>query len=105
MNCPPDTVNPAPKSSPTSHQAHPAQRDVADVPRVYPRLNARTQCFGRLLCGRWSRLLQDMHMPSDLSGLAVATYDPKRCDGNVRAAVGAACTQIKLAVRDQEHRR
>jgi predicted nucleotide-binding protein len=47
---------------------------------------------------------QDMHMPTDLSGLAVATYEPNRSDGNLRAAVGAACTQIKLAVRDQGHR-
>jgi predicted nucleotide-binding protein/fido (protein-threonine AMPylation protein) len=47
---------------------------------------------------------QDMHMPTDLSGLAVATYDPNRSDGNLRAAVGAACTQIKLAVRDQGRR-
>jgi predicted nucleotide-binding protein/fido (protein-threonine AMPylation protein) len=43
----------------------------------------------------------DMHMPTDLSGLAVATYDPNRSDSNLLAAVGAACTQIKHAVRDQ----
>lgn len=47
----------------------------------------------------------DMHMPTDLSGLAVATYDPNRSDRNLRAAVGAACTQIKHAVRDQGRRR
>lgn len=46
----------------------------------------------------------DMHMPTDLSALAVATYDPNRSDRNLRAAVGAACTQIKQAVRDQGSR-
>jgi predicted nucleotide-binding protein len=46
----------------------------------------------------------EMHMPSDLSGVTTATYDPGRGDGNVNAALGPVATQIKRAIRDQRAR-
>ncbi len=40
----------------------------------------------------------DLKMPSDLAGITVATYDDKRSDDNLRAAVGSACSEIKRAI-------
>ncbi len=41
-----------------------------------------------------------VRLPSDLSGLNVAVYDPGRFDsGQRRAAVGAACTRVRQAVQ------
>jgi predicted nucleotide-binding protein len=37
-------------------------------------------------------------IPSDLFGVTMATYDEGRSDGNLRAATGAACAEIKQAV-------
>jgi len=48
--------------------------------------------------------LADMSLPSDLAGITAATYDPKRSDGDLQAALGPACTKIKRAVRDQGRR-
>jgi O-acetyl-ADP-ribose deacetylase (regulator of RNase III) len=36
-----------------------------------------------------------LRLPSDLAGLITAEYDAKRSDGNMRAAVGPACTEIR----------
>jgi hypothetical protein len=41
-----------------------------------------------------------MKMPTDLSGVTTATYEWPRGDRSHRAAVGAACDSIRLAVRD-----
>lgn len=38
-------------------------------------------------------------LPSDLAGVTPATY-ASRADGNVQAALGAACTQIKRAISE-----
>lgn len=38
------------------------------------------------------------HLPSDLSGLTYATFNPSRSDGNHRAAVAAACDQIRANI-------
>jgi predicted nucleotide-binding protein len=42
---------------------------------------------------------QDLKMPSDLAGIGAADYDDSRSDGNLRAALGAAATDIKEAIR------
>lgn len=40
----------------------------------------------------------NLRLPSDLAGISLATYIPHE-SGNMQAAVGAACTQIKQAIR------
>ncbi len=40
----------------------------------------------------------NLRLPSDLAGISLATYIP-HASGNMQAAVGAACTQIKQAIR------
>lgn len=47
---------------------------------------------------------KEMHLPTDLAGVAAATYDPCRSDGDLQAAVGPACTKMKRAIRDQGRR-
>jgi len=44
----------------------------------------------------------NLHIPSDLIGFSVATFDSNPSSGNLTAAVGAACTQIRRAVERQE---
>lgn len=39
-------------------------------------------------------------IPSDLSGVTAASYQWPRNDGNYRAALGAACDDIRMAVRN-----
>lgn len=39
--------------------------------------------------------MEQFHMPSDLMGLSVATYDANRDDGNLAAALNPACEKIK----------
>jgi predicted nucleotide-binding protein len=39
----------------------------------------------------------ELRIPSDLSGITLATYSP-HASGNIQAAVGAACTQIKQSI-------
>jgi hypothetical protein len=41
----------------------------------------------------------DLRLPSDLAGLTTAAYDWPRADGNVQAAVGAACDHIRGMIR------
>ncbi len=41
-----------------------------------------------------------LKMPSDLAGVVTATYEWPRRDGDHRAAVGAACDNIRRAIRD-----
>ena len=43
----------------------------------------------------------EMHIPSDLAGVTVATYDAARSDGNLQAALGPVATKMKRAIRDQ----
>jgi predicted nucleotide-binding protein len=43
----------------------------------------------------------DLKLPSDIAGVVVATYDANRSDGNLRAALGPACTEIKDAIRER----
>lgn len=50
----------------------------------------------------------DLHIPTDLLGLKPGTYDAKRGDGNIQAALGASCNQIrkcmkKLGLREGNH--
>jgi predicted nucleotide-binding protein len=40
----------------------------------------------------------NLHMPSDLLGITVATYEAVRSDKNWNAALGPACNQIRKAV-------
>jgi tetratricopeptide (TPR) repeat protein len=42
----------------------------------------------------------DLHLPSDLAGLTPLNYDATRADGNLRAAVGSACTSIRAALKE-----
>ncbi|MCP5130739.1 MAG: nucleotide-binding protein [Pseudomonadales bacterium] len=42
----------------------------------------------------------DLHIPTDLIGLAPADYDGNRSDGNLPAAVNAPCTHIKSHIEE-----
>jgi hypothetical protein len=42
----------------------------------------------------------ELKLPSDLAGITLATYQC-HADGNLRASLGAACTQIEAAIREQ----
>jgi predicted nucleotide-binding protein len=46
----------------------------------------------------------ELKMPSDLNGITVARYDDTRSDGNLLAAVGTACSEIKRAVKESHPR-
>ncbi|MCR9833246.1 TIR domain-containing protein [Vibrio parahaemolyticus] len=41
----------------------------------------------------------DTHIPTDLLGVTPGKYDPKRQDGSLQAATGAACNQIRQAIK------
>ena len=41
---------------------------------------------------------ENFHFPSDLLGITPATYNSQRPDGNLRAAVGPACSKIRKAM-------
>lgn len=41
---------------------------------------------------------QDLHLPTDLLGLAPGTYESIRRDGNLRAALGPACNAVSRAI-------
>jgi predicted nucleotide-binding protein len=45
------------------------------------------------------RDIADFHLPTDLLGLTPLTFDATRSDGNHRAALGAACTEITDAMK------
>lgn len=42
---------------------------------------------------------KDIRLPTDLAGISPATFEP-HSDGNLQAALGAVCTQIKSSVRE-----
>jgi hypothetical protein len=41
---------------------------------------------------------EDLHLPTDLTGVTAATFEPERQDGNLVAALGPACNRIRRAV-------
>lgn len=41
------------------------------------------------------RNIQDLHLPSDIAGITLAQFEENRQDGNLRAALGPACSKIK----------
>lgn len=45
------------------------------------------------------RGIDDIHIPTDLLGLTLGTYDPQRQDKNFIAALGTACHQIRLDIK------
>jgi predicted nucleotide-binding protein len=45
------------------------------------------------------RPIADLHLPSDLTGITPASYEPYRSDENWRAALTSACVDIKQLVR------
>lgn len=42
---------------------------------------------------------KDLHIPTDLTGVTPGTYEPRRQDGNLQAALGPFCNQVRLAVK------
>lgn len=46
----------------------------------------------------------DLHMPSDLAGVTVLKYKSDRADGNLRAALGPAATEIQGRIRSEKLR-
>ncbi len=44
------------------------------------------------------RMDEKVHLPTDLIGLTPGTYDPKRSDSNMQAAVGPCCNKIRKAI-------
>lgn len=42
--------------------------------------------------------VKDLHIPTDLTGIILGTYNLNRFDGNLCAALGPVCTQIKQLV-------
>ncbi len=40
------------------------------------------------------RSVNDIHLPSDLSGVTIGEYDDKRSDGNIQATVSPFCTTL-----------
>ncbi len=47
-----------------------------------------------------ARGLDPLHLPSDLLGLTALTFEPERSDGNLVAALGTACNQIRRSMRE-----
>lgn len=50
---------------------------------------------------------EDLHLPSDLAGITVGTYDDERTDGRKEAAVGPFCNKVselisKLGTLDEK---
>lgn len=43
----------------------------------------------------------ELHLPTDLDGLTLLYYDANRDDGNLKAALGPACTTIRAAMKKQ----
>jgi hypothetical protein len=41
-----------------------------------------------------------LKLPTDLAGITVLEYDPNRSDGNMTAALGSACYNIRLAMQN-----
>jgi hypothetical protein len=46
---------------------------------------------------------QHIELPSDMAGIAAITF-PHRSDGNLRAALGPACTKLKVAMASEGRR-
>lgn len=47
----------------------------------------------------------DLHLPSDLLGILPLAYRADRSDGNLLAALGPACNQIRRAIRESRQAR
>jgi hypothetical protein len=48
--------------------------------------------------------VQNLRIPSDLSGINAATFDPKRSDKDLVAALGPACNKIRTAMKAPNER-
>lgn len=55
--------------------------------------------YGRERCFIVQPRGHDMHLPSDFAGIEPAYYEPNRSDGNLRAALGPACSQMMQQIR------
>ncbi|SDF37134.1 TIR domain-containing protein [Bosea robiniae] len=45
------------------------------------------------------RGVDDLHLPTDLTGLTPASFDADRQDGNLQAALGPACNRVLRAIK------
>jgi 8-oxo-dGTP pyrophosphatase MutT (NUDIX family) len=43
---------------------------------------------------------ETLHLPTDLVGMAPISFEPRRSDGNLQAAVGPACHQVRTAIQE-----
>jgi predicted nucleotide-binding protein len=41
----------------------------------------------------------ELHLPTDLVGLKLGSFNPIRRDGNLRAALGPSCTEIRILMK------
>lgn len=52
------------------------------------------KCYGVV-----PRNAEDLRLPTDLAGITFATYESERSDGNLKAALVPACSDIKDAIK------
>ena len=72
------------------------------VPRdnVIYELGLFSGALGPERCLFLTPLGSDIHLPTDLLGMTAGSYDDKRSDKNMQAAVGPFCVQVRIKITD-----